>query len=553
MFDSPLNDRAPGLMKLAGWPWHGPMRIPEAFGQGSPTITLPNGGQKVLNNVLLTTVGSSSFVLPGDCFLFRDPRAVQVERTEAEQQADALRGHQWLPYVIHGSYGRLIYGRLTGADWIWHDGERNCAVRLNGLSSLNLSELRIGRSAIEGETVQLSLVGQGPSVWSGTTAFVLLDALPDGSRALLGRYQRWRQTVSDDSAWEAPCRIPLVEVWEVRIFRVDGQIRAEYERIRSSAQVVGEVTVQARPADQGLSTAYGIQWTNNGPNDWTAELVNSVGNPSIGAWSNGFIRTPFEYHEAGRLISCYYGADGQIRDVTMAIDAVDTFTHSFDHSGTVGQKATATNVTVSSVENLTPGNYAMQVSYTNATTAETTVRLFDAGVLVSTASISLTGSVSTAYTATLALSQEVNGQVIEQRGSDSSYTTSGSIAISIDGVEVYTASDTSSTGENIAAAANYSRSVSVPFIRWSPGGIFANPNLRYEIAPVRYSSQMHALMVRRIEAGQADQSYIGNTAHRGAGTPGVTQRAGAISHLYGTRNPATGQAIRDAAHPVVWI
>lgn len=540
MFDCPFNDRMPGLLKLVGWPWRGLTTMPTVFGTGYPSIALPNGGTKVLTAVQLQSVGAQDFALPGDAILFRDPRAGTVERTTAEQDADALAGYQWLPYVIYPNWAGIVYGQRPQLNWIWHDGDINHGIRLSGMASARVSPLVIGRTQPLGQSVSLTRVGAYSSpVWSGTTALVVIDALPDGSRVLVGRYQRWQQFTTDDPAWLAPARIPLVELWEYRLAKSGSSIVGEYECIRTPTQIVGTVSSPPRGEETGLSVLYGIEWQDNG-STWTGEILEGGGFPQIGEWDDGYVRPNWSYSESGRLISAYYDASGAVVEIRMSVTVEDTFSHTFDH-GATGTPAVADHVTVSGPETiLSPGSYSMEVSYSNESSSVTTVQLRDGGALVSQAVLTKSATASLTYSATLEITEAGNTNT-----STSSESYTGSMSLTIDGVTVESATGSE---EFVAEGESYLRSVShptvsIPEIPLVPGVLFA-------IEPMRYSSQVHALAVRRVSPAQ---SWIGHACHRGSVSEGVAVVAGAISHLYGTQNPATGQALRDSTDPIVWI
>lgn len=543
MFDCPFNDRMPGRMKLVGWPWRGLTTMPVAFGAGSPSIALPNGQAKILDKVLLPSVGAGEFALPGDSILFEDPRAVPVARTTDEQVADAAAGYQWLPYVIYPTWARIIYGQRLSVNWIWHDGDMNYAVAISG-QSLRLSPLVIGRTQASGRSIDLTQVGSySQQIWPGSTALVVLDALPDGSKVMVGRYQRHQQTVNDDPALLAPCRIPLVEIWEYRLSRSGDEISAEYECIRTPTQIVGEVTESARPAFTTLpSVSYGVQWEQSG-SVWIGEATEGGGAPSIGTWGAGFAGYsygPYSYNEAGRIVSAYYGTDGLVKEITLAISSVSDFSYSRD-SSVSGSEAVVDDVGPTGYGTvLVAGSYEMVATYSNQSSAVTSLTLKDGGVPVSTVTISTSGSVSLTYTSQLGIT--TSG---ETRSSATTSDHSGQMSVAIDGLQVY--SD-STPNEYVADGLRFVRSVSSPSVRVAFDQFPSAPD--FTIEPVRYSSQVHSLALRR---QSPDQSWIGPACHRGGITPGMTVRAGPILHLYGTQNPATGQVIRDSSDPIVWI
>lgn len=238
MFDQPFADQIPGRLRLLGWPWHGLMSLPAEAGEFRVGVELANGSQHQLASTYWqNVVRPSAFSLPGDVVRFRDPRAGTLERTEAEQAADAAAGMTWRPEVLLSPVARVLYGqRVSGVSWIVHGGERNWLVRMvSGMSQLRLNSLVFGRdrSALEAVHVPMALVGSyAPSQFRlGTYGYVVVDAVPDGTRALVATYLRNPQSVHDDPAWFAPCRIPLVELWELRLSQVEGEWRGEYECI----------------------------------------------------------------------------------------------------------------------------------------------------------------------------------------------------------------------------------------------------------------------------------------------------------------------------------
>lgn len=578
MFDHPFADQMPGKLSLIGWPWHGMMTMPASATTAPPSIALPNGSNLLLRPISWENLSSpAAFALPGDCLRFRDPRAGTLERTEAEQAADAAAGMTWRPDVLIAPVALVLYGqRFPAAQrvaWIVHGDERNWMVRLeSGLAQLRLNALVFGRDrdTMEAVTVVMSRVGDytAGSFPARTHRYVVIDAIADGTRALVGTYLRSPLSVNDDPAWFAPCRIPLVELWELRLSH-DGEVwTGEYECIRTPDQIIGAISNPPRPQWTTLSASMGVEWweqAGSDPEEWIGIGTADGGIPLVGNSPPYLGQEPggWSYQESGRLAGAYYDDAGNVAEIRVAITVEDTFDASLDSSMSSSPAVTRYNPYghLGGHELVTPGNYELNGSYSNSSSAITTIRLLDAGVEVSRVVISVQASTSASFQASLALVPGPANSTVEERSSSSSNSASRTETILLDGIEVYSSSISSNDpgAESIAGGNSYAgRSIRTNWVTWRPSTLVgaAAPDVdgrAFEIVPVRYSSQMVALAVRDMRPGQGDLTTIGKAAARGSVVPGSVSRSGALSHLFGSHNPVTGQTVRDAINPVCWV
>ncbi|WP_139228021.1 hypothetical protein [Ectopseudomonas toyotomiensis] len=550
------------------------MSLPAAAGEVRVGVELANGSQHLLAPAYWENmVSPSAFALPGDVVRFRDPRAGELERTEAEQSADAAAGMTWLPEVLLSPVARVLYGqRLNSASWIVHGGERNWLVRMvSGISQLRLNSLVFGRdrSALEAVHVTMTLVGSyAPNQFPlGTYGYVVVDAMPDGTRALVATYLRNPQSVNDDPAWFAPCRIPLVELWELRLSQVEGEWSGEYECICTPAQVIGTASNPARPAWRQLSAAMAVRWeqTASGPAEWTGIGGEDGGSLSVGNTPSYLDQEPggWSYRESGRLVGAYYDDAGNVAEIRVAITVEDTFGAALDSSMSSSPAVTRHNPYghPGGHELITPGNYQLNASYSSSSSSITTIRLLDAGVETSRVVMSVQASMSASYQASLALVAGPANGAVEERSSSSSNSASRTETILLDGVEVFSSSVSSSApgAESVAVGGSYAgRGIRTNWVTWQPVILAGTtePELvgrAFEIVPMRYSSQMVALAVRDKRPGVSDRTTIGKVATRGGIAPGSVSRSGALNHLFGSHNPITGQNVRDAINPVCWV
>lgn len=580
MFDHPFADQMPGKLSLIGWPWHGMMTMPASATTAPPSIALPNGSNLLLRPISWENLSSpADFALPGDCLRFRDPRAGTLERTEAEQAADAAAGMTWRPDVLIAPVARVLYGqRFSAAQrvaWIVHGDERNWMVRLeSGLAQLRLNALVFGRDrdTMEAVTVVMSRVGDytAGQFPAGTYGYAVIDAIADGTRALVGTYLRRPLSVNDDPAWFAPCRIPLVELWELRLSH-DGEVwTGEYECIRTPNQIIGSISNPPRPQWTTLSTSMGVEWeqTSSDPVEWTGKGVGPDGDPSqmVGSTPAYLDQEPggWLYEESGRIAGAYYADTGAVVEIRVALTVVDAFSASLDSSMTSTPAVTLNNPMqdLADYELISEGSYQLTANYSSTSSSVTTLRLLVGGLEVSRAVISIQAGMASTYQASLDIVHDPNSPAaLEERASSSSNSASRLETIEIDGTQVFSSSlsSTDPSAESVAVGGSYAgRAVRQNWISWAPATLLgdAAPELAerlFEIVPVRYSTQLLALAVRDMLPARADITTIGVAGSRTGAAPGASTRNGALNHLFGSHNPVTGQFVRDTANPVCWV
>ena len=180
MFDSKFAEFCPGMITVAGWPWHGLAWAP--YGQLA-SITLPNGS--TIHPAGQTRDVTSSFYQPaGTVLRFKDPRAPDVVRTPEQLADDEEKGIEWRNEVLVNPRSGILYGKATTTQlsWIYHDGERNWLATA-GQTSVRLAELLIGNVAREPviKTIPITVVTDGVSF----VANEIVDATIDGAKVII--------------------------------------------------------------------------------------------------------------------------------------------------------------------------------------------------------------------------------------------------------------------------------------------------------------------------------------------------------------------------------
>ncbi|MFI8479634.1 hypothetical protein ACIGCM_03595 [Pseudomonas sp. NPDC078700] len=562
MFDSPFDDQVPGKLALVGFPWHGLLTLPSSTAENTAKIDLPNGQQKILPRIF-STPSASAFSLPGDTLLFKDPRATETVRTPEQQVKDVAAGREWEPDIVYGPFGRVLYGQQVSASWILHGESFNYAVSMNAPSNISVNRLVLNRSPgeIGSSSVALTQVGSYSSpLYGGSIAYVVLDATKKGDKALLGLYLRREDSAVPNQARLMPCRIPMVELWEVRLQIVDGEVVGEYECIRTPDEVIGEIDSPAYP-DSVLRTAeYWVVWTKTGtsPDIWTGEGSETVEGTPVGRFQNGLTRSPWSYRESGRLVSAYYDDEELVKDIRVSIAVDDslssTLTPTTSSSPTVVEGSNPPGGGGNIPKLITPGEHTLDVSYSHEANSLATLTLLDDGFAVSTVTIESTGTQTSSYSASLTYESGLNNSADPVREESQSSTLSNTHTITCDGSVIYSVSATSSSIGGDAKCGIYDlvgRGVNQPWVTWRTFGATTDDQ-EFEIFPIRYSSQMHALAAAKINTPDPDQTTVGNVASRGAVAAGQITTTGLIVHLFGSMNPRTGQIARDSSDPICW-
>lgn len=562
MFDSPFNDRMPGRLALAGFPWHGLLTLPSSTAQNTAAIDLPNGDQKILPNIF-STPSASAFSLPGDTLLFKDPRATETVRTPEQQVEDVAAGRDWEPDIVYGPFGRVLYGQQVSATWILHGESFNYAVSMSSPSNIFVNRLVLNRSpsAVGSSSVSMTQVGTYSSpFYGGTISFVVIDATKKGDKALLGLYLRRNDSTSSDQTRLMPCRIPLVELWEVRLQIVDGEVVGEFECIRTPEEVIGVVDAPDYPDSVLRTASYWVVWTKTGtsPDIWTGNGSETIEGTPVGRFQNGLTRAPWSYRESGRLVSAYYDDEEVVKEIRLSIAVDDslssTLTPTTSSSPTVVEGSNPPGAGGNIPKLITPGEHTLDVSYSHEAISLATLTMLDDGVAVSTVTIESAGSQVSSYSASLTYESGLNNSADPVNTESQSSTLSNTHTITCDGAVIYSVSASSSSLGGDAKCGIYDlvgRGINQPWITWRTFGAVTDDQ-DFEVFPIRYSSQMHALAAAKINTPDPDQTTVGNVASRGAVAAGQITKTGLIVHLFGSMNPRTGQIVRDSLEPICW-
>lgn len=180
-----------GKSEIYGCPWHGLVR--------TNRLTLPNGAHIDGTFSASSARGAVRLAVPG---------APAVSRTPEQLAADAVAGYQWrndAPVMLVSSSSPLLRlygaGRDTVAQSIYAAGLGNCwAVLLPNSMDVNAARTELVHPATLSAIGRLKLGGVpeedvrsvtvtlgGYEAFNPYSPMVMLDALPDGSAAILGR------------------------------------------------------------------------------------------------------------------------------------------------------------------------------------------------------------------------------------------------------------------------------------------------------------------------------------------------------------------------------
>lgn len=323
MFDSPVHDACPGEITACGWPWHG--RLDYTVGAASPVLTLPNGVTATLK-WFPNVVAAYDWHQHGTLLRFRDPCAIDVERTPEQLAADAERGIEWRADVLYGPREGLVYGigpkTRQPRSWLYHQGNMNWRVTVFAAGQIRLAQLLIVIGRKRRPDVRHNVVVSRPAGAPAMTDLVVIDALRDGSRVLLARYR------AADIPWSSPgsvfvqaelgawCGMPY-DLWELRLGYDEATQAhtAELVSVLDAATVAGEYVespVEAIvPRVSFASSITGM--TSDAQFEYvTAETTWSVTDETVLNTSLTDARQASSTSSGHRVIGAYYDSEGAI-------------------------------------------------------------------------------------------------------------------------------------------------------------------------------------------------------------------------------------------------
>lgn len=563
MFDSPFDDWMPGQPVLFGLPLHGRL---DTTAPGSVRLTLPNSDTLDLFE--------RGLFEHGGLVRFRDPRAVDVVRSEEDLAADIAAGREWRAEALMGPGPGVMYGARGLFQWIYHAAEQNWFAYFSpSFGRLTLGQTpRIGRGQRpEDLTIAATRVGQDrtPLPDSGGGFERVMSATPAGDRALIGIWGRIRISQGPVESIYAP--VPsLLEVWEVRLTG----LTAEYELLRSAEQCAGTVVVDPYPIGTPTSVGVVFGFSQSGPESWTSHIAMDE-HPATGQqqvhWME-YDRDSWSYTQSGRVVSMYYGADGQPKEICLDlklaeqrprtsggyIDAQTPATASGTHEP--GSSFGATFVS--------GGNYVYGLQDSGSWHSLKTLRLVDAGVVRGEIVIDRQSTLNRRMHSTAKYTPYPSGNMPPSplpEGSTSTVSNSRSESetVTLDGRVLSSLSFSISDNDYFIGVGGELPVVYDDLQVWKTFPALVGllgvdtPELEgreLSIGMYGYSPQLMALVVRELMPAIAEPQawHFGNAVHHGGSTPGSAQHA-QLDQLYGAYNPITGEIVRDSLKPVSFV
>ncbi len=566
MFDSPIQNWCPGKLQRIGYPWHG--RVVRD-GQNGALLTLPNG--RVIRLPVIYATGVRG---PGVTHRFRDPRAVDVllEGEEAEQAEAA--GAQWRADVIFGDLGIVggaHYSNTSGSKqwWIYHDGHINRRVNLAGAFSLFLNELPVlGRFPADQTGVPVERTYPSgadlPPAFYVTTELVVIDVLPDGSRALVVR-NGWRRN------WRGRAeRAEPIAFYEVTLSGSGNDVRARVDLLYGPADVARGWSREVIDNSGSLVAMKGgfLAWERSADGETATSSVSfslgAAGSFDTIRWAEPGSVTIVERHQ--RVVSMYYGASGDVRHITYdyALDTVDTDQAEYSRSDQPGTALVdGGNVTM---QLLSPGMHQHSVTAITTVTSTVTAQLLDAGEQVSVVSGHAQSVLYRHWLYTVRVVAGGQGQAVADYSGEFVVNASWSRTTTHDGhlIDEVSGTDSSSNWAMEWRDTRYTNRAA--FNGWNGGWgaeflIDSSDSARdsLQIIPMQYNAQMHALGTTRWKSNVLPElesawlDTLSTATVQGRRAPGWVERDRLEGGYYGSRDPVTGEVLRDTPGPVTFI
>lgn len=552
MFDSPLHDWTPGKPVLFGFPYHGRVDF-AASGSSSilPTIRLPNGS--ILNLPRRPTGGAASF-LTGQVLRFRDPRAKEVERSAEDQAADRAAGREWRPDALYHPGMGWVQGRPVSSQdfFVYHDGAKNWMAEFTATKRLIAVPTLSRRSQPEIIYYEVDYPAGQPDL---SQQFNLIDALPDGSKAIFATVYKTPKSGDIFGDYDEACFNHPIAFWELSLSHKDGVYRGVMQLLRTVEQTAGTVYSEKYPRLPRKSLDVSVSWTDVG--------VDEAGNHYYEGAAEVYIRQLSETGTGGeygsysvrhgferRTVGMFYGPDQIARGIYM--DFVNTSTYSISIEGSVQSSPAKAK----EMEIIEPGS--ITYTYTRATTStiQTRHRLYtDSDSCFDCRCLSaLTSQQQGVYQMEF---HRVQPPPVKDKTLQTSVSVQSSIIV--DGISVFTDSSAwnvdalgaipteSPAGFTVDSELGLG---TVTFYKASAGNAGA---VSFRLA--RYTPTMIAGLVSYKREGGAYTSIIGNasTPYPGRIAYGRRTFANGVGFIYGSYNPVTGQFLRDTPSPVSWI
>lgn len=574
---------------MFGFPYHGRVDWRKTVAGSPPTLTLPNTQQIQLGTHLqLYHPGIKEFEQPGNVLRFKDPRSVPPARSPEDQEADELRGVEWRDSAIVCPRTNTVHGlRLfTDLRWVYSDGAAVWGVII-GLDALYLyPQPTISRAPL-GPRLTLPLDrGDVPALSTPQpVVWVVVDALPDGSRALIARFGETLSAMPE-GAYDTPH--PSGKAWyhtpldylEVEITRDENGRQAVIRSVFSVDDVAGTVLPYEEPelerSWRTLDISGQIISQTEGNYTWRVVLEPGVETGSEAPlsttslpWVGGFTT---QHGFRDRIVGAYYRPDGSVASVTVSRVTNTSYTGT---PLTLTSSQTAVMYAESSRESTWEGHVSPGVmEYTYVASKDwnsaTTLEFKNDGVVVERATFSETLTETATWSASSVWWASAGSVDIEETTTSSRvYTTARNWAVRMDGQLLKSAAHSSVesySADGVAylpSLAQVWRSILPPAVD-GPWSRFRSVDedghpVYIALGSVSYCALMPAACALAYPApGDSTiehEWWVGNGSlpFSGGLHTGFTTGTGPMTEVFGSYNPVTGQFIRDAANPVSWV
>lgn len=534
--------------------WGNPWRGLSQAGQ----ITLPNSATKTTSQPAQVHTGHADEY--GQTLLQRGP-AAGVTRTQAELDADAASGRTWrTDAILSGArfhlYGKpldgFVYCAPDGSRWLLRSGDLSMALDSSAPWTVTLTLARFGEFAgsfsEQAVTATLSDLGQAetdPESTAGTACHTqICDIMPDGSKALIMIYQPVRP-FGPSPGFHPLHKRPLGWL-ELSLSGGAAGITASLSVARTRQQALGTGTWQ------GVSSTSVIRFEQDNAlaivdmgsyfeYTYTPQPLGATGSDGR-SWvdNNG----AYSYEFTDRILALWYTSSGALEEVTLSVST----------TGTVSNPPPTETISGSQVQHVPKdGGQSTIVSDTRFHELGRTSTVSEAySVLLKRGAVVIDQSEGTAE-ATLAVARNFIF------GTDA-YRTTTADAVTVEGVTYSSSGSSSGQGPQIMLGAATPRwfssllpgnSAPQAAFRATDMQIYT-PDVWLFIDPLRYSNNLLALRRNWIvlETG-AETWQHGPAALPGGFDPGAATVP--FNALFGSYNPATGEASRDQTQPTCWI
>lgn len=582
MFDSPFDDWKPGLPVLFGCPLHGRIDLPLRSTDFQPRLTTANGR-------VITLPSRSTQPLnlrrhqAGNVVRFRSPAASDGNRSPEQLAADQAAGREWRADALYNPREGWIYGRQVGlldswVSWIY-------ACWINGrwetryISFLGQRDVRVKneptiRRAYGTSAPFVTIQAQMPEGAPPDDLFaswVLMDQVPDGSRAILARFTSSGRLSVDHIEAGAQgagdwCDSPS-EFWEMALSTTpEGAHSATLRPLRSQQQTAGTITGRNAPVSRKQWRA-SVDWVDQGPApggmryfQGTPKVEESLDDIGHSVFMEDFCNYSTTFGYSGRVIAMYY-ENGVAVEVTADCLTVEEVSSTFDATYTSDPERVIALSMQTQATVLEEGRLSMTVNAQRSYTSTTTLTIRNNGTKVSDVSASWSGEQAATYSYSGEIDFNIPYNFVNGTDSGSS-TGSYSVEMKVGGQSVFQESDSGSDG-NIIFFGQPVRLVVPPGIS-SPTApwVTVNNDFYTEIpalllGPVRYCALMPAAAgLVYVPLPSASRTlHIGGGAlpYGGGAFSGVTSRSGLAQEVFGSFNPVTRQYLRDTPNPVCWL